>query len=56
MSLTEEGGKVEDAELKGRQQQQAEGKLQLNSPDIYGTGSGSLLEPDACLHLWKFAT
>ena len=25
-------------------------------PDVDGTGSGSLLEPDACLHLWKFTT
>ena len=26
------------------------------TPDAGGTGSGSLLEPDARLHLWKFAT
>ena len=26
------------------------------TPDIDGTGSGSLLESDAGLHLWKFAT
>ena len=26
------------------------------TPDIDGTGSGSLLEPDASLHLRKFAT
>ena len=26
------------------------------TPDIDGMGSGSLLEPDACSHLWKFTT
>ena len=26
------------------------------TPDADGTGSGSLLEPDARSHLWKFAT
>ena len=25
-------------------------------PDVDGTGSGSLLEPDACSYLLKFAT
>ena len=37
-------------ELKGRQ---AAASLM---PDVTGRGSGSLLEPDACLCLWKFAT
>ena len=26
------------------------------TPDMDGTGSGSLLEPDAHLHRWKFTT
>ena len=26
------------------------------TPDIDGTDSGSLLEPNACLNLWKFAS
>ena len=42
-------------ELKDLQQKEMEGKLQFNSCHD-GTGSGSLLEPDTRLHLWKFAT
>ena len=42
-------------ELNDLQQKEVEGKQQFNSQHD-GTGSGSLLEPDTRLHLWKFAT
>ena len=46
------GGRVEGSSATGDGGQAA---MSLTS-DIDGTGSGSLLEPDASLHLRKFAT
>ena len=41
-----------DGRAEGPSATAAEGELQLNSGRTkIGTGSGSLLEPDACLHL-----
>ena len=44
---------METAELKGRQQMSEDGGQTAVSltPDVGGMGSGSLLEPDAHLHL-----
>lgn len=48
----EEGEKVGDGGTKDHQQYEREGKLKFNSHlMLMALGSGSLPEPDACLHL-----
>ena len=52
----EEGEEVEDGRAEGSSEIGDGGQAAMSlMPDVNGAGSGSLLEPDAHLHLWTFA-